>query len=210
MQNRISLSRRLLLAIMLMTSVFGFAGAEESAQQLTNRVSQAFLKASSVTADFKISGAMGNLSGKYTASGKKFALVTGGLSTWYNGKTLWSYNPRTQETTIVNPSSSEAAENNPFSVIYEMSGQFNASYAKSQPAGSVVLVLIAKQAKSDIKKAVVTLDKKRLVPTKIVITSSAGTTTVIVSNLAANKKVAASAFDYPKSKYPKAKIVDLR
>lgn len=201
---------RITVLMLAMLSIILPASSAETAQQVMTRVSNAFTSARTVTANFSMSGAMGSASGKFTSAGRRFALVTGGVSTWYNGKTMWSYNPRTQETTIVTPSASEAAENNPFSIIYSMSGSFNASYAKSQPAGSVVLVLIAKQARNDIRKAIVTLDKKRLVPTKIVATTSQGTTTMTISNLVANGKVSSSAFEYPRSRYPKAKIVDLR
>ena len=71
-------------------------------------------------------------------------------------------------------------------------------------------MLIAKSSKNSIKKVVLTLDSKRMVPTSLVIAGKGGVTNVTVSKLVAGTKLASSLFEYPKSKYPKAKIVDLR
>lgn len=198
-----------LMAVLLIAGV-ATATAAETANQVMNRASAAFRNARTLTAKFAMSGASGNMSGTFYKSGSKFAVVSGGASTWYNGKLMYSYNPQTGETTLVTPSASEVAESNPFSIIASMSSQFTAAYAKQQPAGSTVLVLLPKSARSNIKKVVLTLDKRRCVPTKVVMTHSGGTTTVAISNYSVGVRVAASVFEYPRSKYPKAKIIDLR
>lgn len=200
---------RFILLLMMFTMVVGSANASETADQLMTRVATAVRGAKSITATFSISGSGGNMSGTYAAAGKKFAVVTNAASTWYNGSKMYTYNPRTNETTLVVPTASEVAESNPFSIISSMATTFKAAYAKSQPAGTKVLVLLPKKSGSKIKKVVLTLDAKRATPLKVVITDGSGTTTVTVSKFAANTNVPASTFEYPKAKYPKAKIVDL-
>lgn len=203
-----AIARYVLTIILLLTATVAYSA--ETATQLMNRVSNSFRNASTISATFSVKGAMGNTSGNFYYSHGKYAVITGGASAWYNGKDMWTYNPRTSETTIVTPSQQEVAENNPFSIISSMAGSFNAQYAKSQPAGKTVLVLIAKSSKNSIKKVVLTLDSKRMVPTALVITGKGGVTNVTVSKLVAGTKLSSSLFEYPKSKYPKAKIVDLR
>lgn len=201
---------RFILAAIVAIAGVATASAAETATQVMNRASSAFRGAKSITATFTMTGASGNMSGTFSMSGGKFAVVTSGASTWYNGRLMYSYNPQTGETTLVAPTASEVAESNPFSIIASMASQFTAAYAKQQPAGTTVLVLLPKSAKSNIKKVVLTLDKKRCVPKKVVMTHNGGTTTVSISRWAANVKVAASTFEYPKGRYPKARIVDLR
>lgn len=199
-----------LMAALAFILIAGTAYCAETAQQVMTRASTAFRNARSIQCQFSMSGSLGSYSGTYSCAGRKFAVVTGSVGCWYDGKNMWSYNPRTGETTLDAPSASEAAQANPFSVISAMGTGFNATYAKNQPAGSIVLVLIPKAARKDIRKAVLTLDKKRLTPKKIVITSGAGTSTVTVGKYVANINIASSTFTYPRKKYPKARIVDLR
>lgn len=204
------LKLKLTLLLMILLGATSGISAAETAEQLMNRVATAFKNASSLSATFSMSGPNGTVSGTFASSKSKFSLVTNGPSTWFNGTYMWTYNPRTGETTLVKPTASEVAESNPFSIISRMSDSFNANYAKSQPAGTNVLVLFPKKSGNNIKKVVLTLDAKRGIPKKMVITDASGTVTVNVSKFAANTKIAASAFEYPKAKYPKAKVVDLR
>lgn len=204
------LTRRLtaLITLICLFSVFG--NAAETAQQVLSRASTAFRNAKALTASFTMAGAMGSTSGTFYYSAGKFAVITGAASTWYNGRNMWSYNPRTAETTVMKPSAEEASENNPFAIVGAMSDSFIPAFAKSQPAGTVVLVLLPKNSRNSIKKCILTLDKTRLTPVKVQITDASGTTLVNVSKFVSGKSLAASLFEYPKSKYPKAKIVDLR
>lgn len=199
----------LALLILVIGSVLTIEAAETAAQVMS-RASTAFRNAKAIKADFKLSGAMGATSGTFTYSTGKFALVTGAACTWYNGRTMWTYNPRTAETTIMTPTAEEVASNNPFAIIGSLSDSFTPAYAKSQPAGTIVLVLLPKKAKSQIKKCVLTLDKKRLTPLKVQLTDKSGSSTLTVSKYVVGGKFASSEFEYPKGKYPKAAIVDLR
>lgn len=186
------------------------AFSAETATQIMNRASSAFRNARSISATFSMSGSLGSAAGTFNYAAGKFALVTNAASTWYNGKYMWSYNPRTGETTLIKPTASDIAESNPFSILASMQGSFNATFAKSQPAGKRVLVLIPKSGRNNIRKVLLTLDAKRLVPTNLLIYDKGGTTRVTVSKVVANRGLPASTFNYPKSRYPKARIVDLR
>lgn len=203
------LKTKLIMLLVAMLAITPSLHAAETAGQLMTRVANAFRNAKSVSATFSISGASGSMSGTFASAGGKFAVVTNASSTWYNGVKMWTYNPRTAETTLVKPSTAEVAESNPFAIIGSMASSFKAAYAKSQPAGTKVLVLLPAKSGSKIKKIILTLDARRGVPKKVVITDGSGTTTVNVSKYEVGVKIPASTFEYPKAKYPKAKIVDL-
>lgn len=197
--------------VLSLTTLISVAAVrQETATQLMVRCCNAYKSARSLQATFSMSGVLGNTSGMFCSSGSKYSFITGDFSTWYNGKTIWSYNPRTNETSIFTPDTEEIAQNNPFSIITSMASNFRATYAKQQPVGTKVLVLIPQSVKSQIKKVVLTLDAKRCTPRKIVLTDSSGTTTITVSKFSANINIPSLTFSYPQNKYPKAKIIDLR
>ena len=70
--------------------------------------------------------------------------------------------------------------------------------------------LTPKRRHSAVKKVVITFNRN-YIPEKISVTgSNNAVTTVAVSSVNYNAAVKASDFVYPKSRYPKAEIIDLR
>jgi outer membrane lipoprotein-sorting protein len=186
------------------------ANAADSAQQILSKAVAKFRSQSGVKASFSLQG-VSNGKGSLICVKDKFYVTAGGMSTWYNGKTMWSYNSKTSETTITTPTASELTEVNPFTFVSVASTQYKATMAKTQPSGSYALVLTPKSKKDAASTAVLTLNSKTLVPQKLVMKTSAGGRIVVtVTSYKVVADIAASTFEYPKSKYPKAEIVDLR
>ncbi|MCM1152891.1 MAG: outer-membrane lipoprotein carrier protein LolA [Muribaculum sp.] len=185
------------------------ANAADTASAFLGRVSTTLGKSGSLQASFTYAGAMKG-SGTITSQGKKFSVVTTSGGSWYNGKDLWSYNPGTSEVTVVNPSSAELQETNPMMYI-NAGSQFNIAFASSSPAGTKTLNLTPKSKKLGVKSVILVVNAKTMHPVKITVNPSSGKAFIInVSKIVLGKKYGASAFNFPKSKYPRAQIVDLR
>lgn len=195
----------LFLAIM---AVPGASGAETAAQ-LLNRCSARISKAGGIQASFRITGAA-SASGTLYSQGRHFSVISNASSSWYDGLHLWTYNPSTNETTLVKPTAGELREANPLSFVGAAS-QFNAAYASTSPAGTKTVVLTPKSKKLGVKSVTLTINARSLLPSKIVVVPSSGQAiNLSITGIAIGKKFAASVFKYPAKKYPKAIIVDLR
>lgn len=182
-------------------------GAPTAAQQM-QACAKRYLKGN-LTVSFGYSGKMGRGSGVLKSSGNKFALETSAGSTWYDGKTMWTYSPKMKETTVVSPTKSEIAEANPIGLLRSAAG-FNARYAAKQTSGASAIVLTPKTSGTGVKRIVVVLDAKTLMPKKIDVTLSDGGTVALSVKSLRNASHTAGTFVYPKNRYPKVKIVDLR
>ena len=109
------------------------------------------------------------------------------------------------------PMPQEVGEANPLAIVNSYSSAFTASFAKSQTKGSKTVVLTPKSKQSGYKSVHVTIPDGTSFPSKLVVIPSSGQkVTVSVSQVKTGQKLPESSFVYPKSKYPKVEIVDLR
>jgi len=117
-----------------------------------------------------------------------------------------TYNPSQNETTVFKPSAGELAEVNPLLYVSGWEKNFSVKLASKHPANAHCLILTPKNGSLGVKMASVTITKS-CVPTKVVIRTSGGQTiSVNISNLKRGVRFPANTFEYPKTKYPKAKI----
>ena len=167
--------------------------------------------AEGLTASFTLDYGTQKVSGTLKASGKKFALQTSSTSTWYDGKRMWTFNARNNETTLMTPTPQEVAEANPLSIVNSYSASFTAAFAKSQTKGSKTIVLTPKSKQLGYKSVHVTIPDGSTFPSKLVVVPTSGQkVTVSITQVKKGQKLPESTFVYPKSNYPKAEIVDLR
>lgn len=182
-----------------------------TAPQVLKTASDKVLKAKGISCTFTLAADGRKVNGSLKAVGKKFAISTPLGSSWYNGKDLATYNPSSKETTIVEPTASELAETNPLLYLGSYTKDYSAAFTKNMPKGKFVVVLTPKNKRAAIRKVVVTLNSRTYAPEKIEVTGSDNRATVVtVSAISYNASLGGSVFEYPKSKYPHAEIVDLR
>ncbi len=201
--------RNILVLLIGLASVFSVSA--QTADAVLKKAAAAVNGANGLTASFTIDSGDHKLNGTLKSSGKMFALQTSATSTWYDGKSMWTYNPKTSETTLMTPTAAEVAESNPLSLVNSYSSSFTAAFAKTQSKGSKTIVLTPKSKKSGYKSVHVTIADGSSIPSKLVVIPSSGQKlTVSISQVKLNQKLPSSTFTYPKSKYPKVEIVDLR
>ncbi|MDE6018020.1 MAG: outer membrane lipoprotein carrier protein LolA [Muribaculaceae bacterium] len=202
--------KHILGLIVMLGAVFSATGAE-TADGLLRKAAAAINGTSGLTASFTLNYGSQKVAGTIQAAGKKFALQTSSTSTWYDGKSMWTYNAKNAETTLMNPTLQEVAEANPLSIVNSYSANFTAAFAKGQTKGSKTIVLTPKSRRLGYKSVHVMIPDGAVFPSRLVIVPSNGQkVTVSISQVKTGQKLADATFVYPMKKYPKAEIVDLR
>lgn len=187
------------------------AAAAETADGMLRKAATRINGSSGLTASFTLDYGNQKVSGTMKAAGKKFALQTSSTSTWYDGKNMWTYNAKNAETTLMNPTAQEVAEANPLSIVNSYYSNFTAAFAKGQAKGSKTIVLTPKSKQMGYKSVHVTIPDGSVYPSKLVIVPISGQkVTVTITQVKSVQKLPDATFVYPKSKYPKVEIVDLR
>ena len=167
--------------------------------------------AKGVDAQFQVSNSGYTGKGQIKTSGNKFTVQLPDAMVWYNGCDLYTYNERTGETTIVTPTADELVESNPLNYVSGASKQYNVAFSTVKKTGKYVLELTPKTKGGYVKRVTLTVDKTSFKPEKIVVEPSSGAPLAAdISSFKTGVTVPAADFEYPKAKYPKAEIVDLR
>lgn len=153
----------------------------------------------------------------YTGSGTilsispKYHVSLPEIEVWFNGKDLFTYNRHTEETTIVTPTPEELAESNPLAYVTTAPTNYNVAFSTVKKAGRYVLELTPIKKNSEIKRITLTLLQKDYTPEKLVIEPKSGNpVTANITSFRTGVSAKASEFEYPKSRYPMAEIIDLR
>ena len=152
-----------------------------------------------------------SLTGKISVSKEKFTISTPVSSTWYNGTSMWTYNPSSKETTLVKPTAAELQEANPLTYLKTYATDFTPSFSNKKISGKYVVNLVPKSKRSGIKNIEVVIDSKTFKPNTFTITSRDGSKVILkMQTLQYGVSIPVSTFEYPKNKYPKIEIIDLR
>lgn len=149
--------------------------------------------------------------GNILMKGSSFHLSMQDLQVFYDGTTQWAYQESTNEVCITTPTSEDLAGINPLAMIKQFKKRCKIEFFdKEKKEGSYIIVFYPKEEKSDINKLLVTISKKDLLPTKLVLEASQGNvTTLVLSSLELRTNIPSSSFDGT-NKFPQAIINDLR
>ena len=99
------------------------AGANTQAQDILSRTSRAYRQAGSVKMTFG-----GSQQGELWLKGDRFYLNCGGVESWFDGKTQWSYVASNEEVTVSTPTPEELQSINPFALLNQIQTQFHSQY----------------------------------------------------------------------------------
>lgn len=201
----------LLIVFLSATGFFQNANAALTASQVMSKAAAKVMPAAPYTFNYTASGQW-NGKGTFVVEGKKFYLDMGKNKVWYNGAVMTTLNLSNNEATTVTPSGTEVREVNPLAYIGSWKTDYNAAFAKGKAVkGKYTIVLTANKAKALAKKVIVTVNSGNFLPEKLVISvKQGGMLTLNITSVRSGGKSTASNFLYPKNKYPKVEIVDLR
>ena len=202
---------RVVLMFVCLFSCVSFAVAETlTPEQVAQKAASVISTAKGLTATFTVRSGGAETKGSVRSSGTRFVVSMPQVSTWYNGKSLYTYNPRTSETTVTTPTAQELAESNPLLYVRGGGSGFTYRFSTVKRTGKYVVDLIPRDNKSGIKKLTFTINSSNFNIEKIDVLSSSGTTSVTVTSFKTGAALPQKEFEYPASKYPKVEIIDLR
>ena len=199
--------RKLLALIALIIPMV--CSAVTSATSVVDKTVETIRKAPSISSNLTINARNGVSSGTFTLAGDRFVIDTDMASTWYDGKTLWSYSRDTNEVTITEPTADELAEINPFTFIKKARKDYTPRLLKSSP-GTYTVELTPKSGKQEISKAVVTVDAQTYFIKNVALTINKHNINIIFQAMRTGKQLPDSHFRFNSKQLPKADINDLR
>lgn len=205
-----SLKSVIILAFVVIASFSAFS-QKLTADAVLGKAAAAARGAKGIAGTFSIAMGRGSVNGTIKASGTRFAIETPASSSWYNGKELYTYNPRSKETTVVIPTAGEISEVNPLSYLNSYATAYKGTFAPKQTSGAYTVVLTPKNKYNAVKRVEVVINKTTWKPQRFVIEASSGEkSTLAIKQLNYNASVSSSTFAYPKGRFPGVEIVDLR
>lgn len=146
--------------------------------------------------------------------GNKFRLETRNMIIWFDGTTQWVLMKEVNEVNISHPSGQEIASVSPLALlgIYQNGYTLKAPVTKTLNGKSVYLIGMVPAVGNGAYKAVeAAIDKISHTLVQVTLTLRDGTKQVIeLSNYNANHNFTDSEFQFDKTHYPHAEIIDLR
>lgn len=198
------------LIVSLFLTTIGTEAATLSPEAVVSKAAGVIGNAKGITATFRLTSGKHTTNGTIKSAGNKFSVILPEVSTWYNGKVLYTYNPRTEETTLTIPTASELLESNPLLYVKGGAGAYLYSFSRTGKKGKYVVDLIPRKKNTGIRKLVFTIDASTFAVDRIEVSADGGQNIIDVTSFKKDVVPPSSEFDYPARKYPKAEIVDLR
>lgn len=198
--------KKIIFALLLvMVCATSFA---QTAKQVLDKTANAVSNPNGISADFRMSGGMGNISGSIAVKGKKFQATTSVATVWFDGKTMWTYMKKNEEVNITTPNDTQLQKINPYNFINLYKKGYDITMNQSSTAYTVHLTAQA-QNSNNIKEMFITVDKKSYHPTQVKMLQGTKWTTFDINNLKA-QTLADNMFTFNSKDFPSAEVIDLR
>lgn len=196
-----------LLALVLCLSLTGFAQKDKQAREVLDRTTQALTRAGGVRATFG-----GTSDGTLLLKGDKFYLDSGGVQSWFDGKTQWSYLENSEEVNISNPTPEELQSINPYALLSLYKQGYNYRYEglKSRNGKQGYEVVLTPEKPQDIASITLFVSKAYQPLYIKVEQSNHSVNEIIVTSYQTGQSLDDATFRFDKKKYPKAEVIDLR
>lgn len=212
--------RTLIVIITAYLAVLPAFTQQKEAKSVLDKTSEAFRKAGGVEVKFtvkiKAKGQQSNglLVGDISLKGEKFLLKTTDATTWFDGKTQWSYLTDSEEVNISNPTSDELQGINPYALLsmYEQGFDYQMGQTRTYQGRSVYeVILTASDKRKEMSGIVLYVTKGTYQPLYIIAELNNGShTEITITNYKEGLKFDDSLFVFDKKQYPRAEIIDLR
>ena len=174
--------KNILLAGFLLTCLGGFAQHDAKARAILDKMAASYQQAGAVSIRFG-----GTQDGTLKVKGNKFYLNCGGIETWFDGTTQWSYVERNEEVNVANPTGDELRFTNPALLLRTYREGFSASLTgeSTAPNGKAAYdVELTPSKKADVTKVRLQIEKYSGFPASITVEAKNGvSTTVRISQL---------------------------
>lgn len=205
---------RLLLALWMLCLALPTLAQQPDAKDIMERTAEAFRNAGGIKAAFMVRSPQGTSNGAICLKGEKFLLETEGMTTWFDGKTQWTYVESNDEVNISEPTPEELQSINPYALLYMYKQGYKLKLGKlnnDQDKSTYKVVLTSTDRKQDLQCIILYVAKKTLRPLRVSMAQRNGDTVVIIINsYQTGQTYPDSLFVFDKKAYPAAEVIDLR
>ncbi len=198
------------ILILLVTAAAWLMASAESADGLLKSAGEKLNSAKSINASYRVSAEGQSIKGALTVAKNRFVIDSPQLKSWFDGKTQWTYSAEIGEVNITEPTDDELAQVNPFAILNTFRTKYKSQILKTD-GNSQLIEMVPVNKKSTITKLLVTIDRRTLYPSKIVIYTDGGSAvTIDVTSVSEGTFLPESQFRFDPKKFPGVEIVDLR
>ncbi len=181
----------------------------QDATKILDQSAAVLKSAGNVKIGFTLEGEGGSSNGYIKLQGQKFVLNMGGIITWFDGKTMWTYVKANDEVNVTEPTAAEVAKMNPYAFLSFYKNGYTAQMGTGTAKAHEVVLTGAEG--SPFQKVVIRVNKSTHYPTSVRMTSAKGTETYIRCNsLLKNQRYKSSTFQFKEKSYPNVDVIDLR
>ena len=196
---------------------------QSQAKVILDKTAEAFrkaggVKAGGVRADFTLKALNdGRLEGRENGviqlKGEKFMLKTSETTTWFDGKTQWSYMVRNDEVNVSTPTQEELQQINPYTFLYMYQKGFSYKLGTVKTfQGKAVweVVLTANDKKQELESITLYVTKNAYEPVCIQQRGQKTRNEITVTAYQTGLDYADDVFTFDRKAYPTAEVIDLR
>ena len=193
---------------------------QSQAKVVLEKTAEAFKKAGGVRVDFTLKAVNdGHLEGRENGiiqlKGEKFMLKTSETTTWFDGKTQWSYMVRNDEVNVSNPTQEELQQINPYTFLYMYQKGFSyklGTVKVYQVKAVWEVILTANDKKQELESITLYVTKSTYEPVYIQLQQRGQKTRneITVTAYQTGLDYADHVFTFDRKAYPTAEVIDLR
>ena len=182
------------------------------ARDILRRAADAFRRSGGVSASFSVRSPEGNSTGTIRLKGEKFVLEAGGMTTWFDGHTQWTYLPESDEVNISEPTDEELQTLNPYAWLSLYDRGYDLKLLPADASDIYKVEMVARSPEAQVSRLVLWLDKSSLQPVKFSLTLAGNMepTLITVRDYRTRQAYADAMFVFPPDDYPTAEVIDLR
>lgn len=201
--------KRFILSIIAMVMTTLTIAAADTSAQATKILDKAAAKVNiknGAVANFTINGGkLGNKSGSISIKGNKFNARTDNAIMWFDGKTQWLYNKKSNEVNVSTPSAAQQQSMNPYTFLTLYKQGYSKSMEKTA-SGNYNIHLTGKG--KPIGEMYILIDNAYNIK-QVKMLQNGQWITITISNLKA-KNINDAAFKFNAKDFPKSEVIDLR
>ena len=207
--------KSLLFTFWMLCLVFPMVAQQPDARDILDRAADAFRREGGIKITFSVRAPEGNSNGSIRLKGDKFLLETEGVTTWFDGRTQWSYLASSDEVNVSEPAPEELQSINPYSWLSLYNQDYKLKVVKVGNASddtTYKVVMTATKRSQDKQCVILYIEKGSFRPLKLstVQRGSKDAVIVFINSYQTGKNYDDSLFVFDKQAYPTAEIVDLR
>ena len=205
----------LLFTVWMLFLTIPMVAQQPDARDILDRAADAFRREGGVKITFSVRAPEGNTNGSIRLKGDKFLLETEGVTTWFDGRTQWSYLASSDEVNVSEPTPEELQSINPYSWLSLYKQDYKLKVAKTGNASddtAYKVVMNATKRSQDMQCIILYIEKGSFRPLKLsmVQRGSKDAAVVVRNSYQTGKNYDDSLFVFDRKAYPTAALVDLR